>query len=372
MNILFIRQRSPQSLTRFVSRWPSLSQRFAAPPRSLLLLAARYPATWGKRVIDLEHDPIQPSELASADAAVLSETVPRGAGLRQFVKRCSHATIGWIIRRSNASQPLLPLDEGRAHTSEEIPRWDLANPADYSSVSIPLSNAVRPSDSNGSCPVRVCRSPESLIAELECLAVAGWTQPIVLNTGTLRAKDINLGTLLQAVARWPNPLRARQLQAEVALEDATDDDFMDQLLAAGIRDIMLVLPIGGREYPELKNERTFVAFLKELQRRGIQVRSGMPVRDPSASWLGFVRNTVRLHSAGLDRSLSQLLGAPLLQPRAVAALAAARCAGLKASKLVRPIGSALHRMSGMHLNLLPLLLTLAACSELQCTADGLR
>jgi len=365
MSLLLIRLRSPDALRRLALPTTPLMHRLAGPPRRLLTLAASYPADWTKRVIDVRGQTLAPSTLHPGDTAVLDPEVGTCRSLRPIVRACARASIALILPRSMACDgtPRQPFPASAELNTR--PLWSLVDIDDYPVVSVPIcvdADVMTPRS-------RPIRSPESLLDELTDLAAAEVSVPIHLYgaDGSWRS-DEGLDLLVELGSDRPR-VGPRQLRAELSAEDASDARVVESLRAAGIRDVTLTVPLGSPGGTPTTDDGLLIGLLKRLQRSGLQVLGGVPLRDRAASWADFVRDVARLHASGADRSLVQLLGAPIGSRYLPAALRAARAARISVAGFVRGSAAALRR-ARRRSGIAPLIATIAIYSELQYAADA--
>ncbi len=373
MNLFLIRPRYPSALLRFASPDTPLMHRLLAPPRRLLSLAAAYPTSWQKRVIDLSRSAFDSTALRPGDTAILGWALGSMRGLRRIVKMCRDAAVHLILPK-----PSTPAGGTPSHgelppcgSAERLPLWDLVSLNEYSTVSIPVCESPSATHEADAAPVRF-RAPEGVIEELDRLQRSSWAGPMHLyaRDGSWAADEAL--TLLDALARRADGAeRAYRLCAEFTTEDAADRRVTSLMVNAGIREVTLTMPVGAVERDGLGDDRSLIGLVKTLQRAGLQVRGGVPVRDRRSTWTGLARDVTRLRLTGMDRTLRQLLGSPLGARHMAVALRAGQCAGL--SSVARQIGSLLARCVrlGVRPDVLPLLATIAAYSELQYAADAL-
>jgi len=372
MNLFLVRARSPKRLMRFAAQWPPLLHRLASPPRSLLALASRLPASWKVTLLDLEAGPVEAAALRSCDAAILDREIGSSGTLRRLARRCVDAAAGLVVRGRRAGGAVLDWiasrnDGGRGG---ETPRWDLADPRGYPVLSVPVCD-LQPDACRDEGALSFCfRTPDAVIEELESIAEAGWTQPIVLHTRGARWSASEATEVLDGLAGWTHPQGRRQLQAEIRIDELRDAALAERLLRAGVRDVSLLFPIGDEVSPSLQSETALVDELKRLQRAGFRIRSGVPVRESASTWDGFVRGAAQLRRAGLDRTLALLLGTRDALPRVGQTLAVAKSAGLSVGKLVSALRRSSRRMEADARGGFPLALAVAVFSELRVVVDG--
>jgi len=369
MNLVLIRPRIPSAVLRFAPPATPLMHRLLAPPRRLLALAAAVPAAWPKRLLDLTQTAFRASSLRPGDTAILGRTLGRARALRKIPAAYASPLIQWILPKSpdmagGAPPPGAPPPDA---TAEALPLWELVNTNAYPIVSIPVCESPPSTPGIG----RRFRAANSVVDELDRLAKRCCRGPIHLYAPDTSWNSGEGLALLAALAHRGTAPSTRPLRAELTVTDAADPEVVSSMTSAGIRDVVLTLPLGGEATrTTVPDDRSLIQLLKRLQRAGLQICGGVPLRDRSATWADFARDVERLRDSGMDRTLIQLLGSPIGTRHAAAAVRAAWSSGLASMSTMRTLLGACLR-SGVRPSAIPLAMTIAVYSQLQYAVDAL-
>lgn len=319
MNLLLVRLRSPKIVKSLLRGVSALSNRIESPPRRLLRIAASVPHHWGKQLVDLRGRGLNAEDLDWTDCAILDSSLEQQRECAHTVRSMERSAIELCSSGPGnpASRRHVSLGELRLPLRlQPVPNWRVADLSQYSSVSIPLHSTADESLSVrgdfGSSSVEEMRSADEIIEELNHLYVAGWRKHIHLFTSVDGESDTDwMRRVFERLERWRLGKTLGGLSADLCASEMAARAVVTQAVDAGITDVYLRFPLDAEDTNGLQSEDDLIAFLKFLQRAGIQVRGGMPITQSDVEWEESLEQAARLHALKLDRLLAQLLGAPL-------------------------------------------------------------
>ena len=90
MKILLIYPEFPDTFWSFKHALKFVRKRASSPPLGLLTVAAMLPASWEKRLVDLNIQTLTEKDLAWADMALISAMTAQRASTHQVIERCAN------------------------------------------------------------------------------------------------------------------------------------------------------------------------------------------------------------------------------------------------------------------------------------------
>lgn len=324
MNVLLVYPQIPETFWSFKHALRFASRRAAFPPLGLLTVAAMLPATWDKKLVDMNATRLSERDLKWADYVFISAMVAQQDSAREVIRRSKAlgkkvVAGGPLFRRGYESfgfegvdhlvigeaEELMPhlvrdIEDGCAAalyealdrpdvTRSPVPMWALVNPRHYEMMSLQYSRG---------CPFNcefcdivlmnghVPRTKNScqVLAELDALYEYGWRGSVFFTDDNFIGNKRKLKEeVLPAIVSWNRRNGYRfSFFTEASINLADDEELMHLMSDAGF-DVVFV----GIESPnedslvecnKIPNaHRDLLADVKTIQRHGMQVQGGFIV-----------------------------------------------------------------------------------------------
>ena len=214
--------------------------RAAFPPLGLLTVAAMFPQNYVLRVIDMNTEPLEDSDLEWADIVFTSTMIVQRVSLQDVIDRCNRAgipvvsggphpttfhneirvwiTLCWMKSRETFDAFLEDLESGDARSiyrarrkpdvsKTPIPRFDLIDLDNYHSMGVQFSRGC-PFDCEF-CDItklygRIPRtkSPSQMVAEFDALYRLGWRGQVFLVDDNFIGNKRDAMNVLPALTEW--------------------------------------------------------------------------------------------------------------------------------------------------------------------------
>lgn len=355
MKALLIHPPFPATFWSFAHALPFVRKKAALPPLGLLTVGALLPASWEKRLVDVNVRDLTDADLSWADYAFIGGMAIQREGAQEVIRRCGEAGVPvvaggplytsdfedlpevdhFILDEAEVTLPrfLADLHAGRAErvyradgfadvTRSPVPLWELADLRQYQSVGIQYSRGC-PYDCEF-CNVtalfgRVPRvkAADQVTRELNALRRSGWRGQVFFTDDNLVGYRKHVKReLLPALIDWRRSQSAMgpfYTQASINMVD--DDELLDMMVDAGFDTIFI-----GIETPEEEGllesnkkhnmKRDLLDDVRNLHRRGIQVQAGFIVGFDSDEPSIFERQIRFIQNSGIVTAMVGLLQAP--------------------------------------------------------------
>jgi radical SAM superfamily enzyme YgiQ (UPF0313 family) len=270
-----------------------LGKRSSMPPLGLLTVAAMFPASWELRLVDLNVEPLDDSDVGWADLVLTSTMVVQQRSLREVLARCialgKPVAVGgphptsfsseiagadhFLLGEVEETFPRFLADWGAgravreyrpeskpALTTTPVPRFDLLDLSAYGSMALQFSRGC-PFDCEF-CDItklfgRVPRTKtnEQMLAELDALHSLGWRGALFLVDDNFIGNKREAMRLLPAIAAWQRqhgfPF---DLYTEASINLARSEPLMDAMVKAGFS--MVFVGIESPNPEALRHPRT--------------------------------------------------------------------------------------------------------------------
>ncbi|QJT07729.1 B12-binding domain-containing radical SAM protein [Oceanidesulfovibrio marinus] len=354
MNILLVYPNCPETFWNFRAALSYVSRKATLPPLGLLTVAAMLPASWERRLIDLNVRSLSDADISWADMVFIGGMIVQKDSALQVARRCKDmgkTVVGggplfnaltddfaevvdhFVLGEAEITLPMfledlaqdVPKREYASDVRPEIttvpiPEWRLINPRDY---------YVMPLQYSRGCPFncefcdivllngRIPRTkpPEQMMAEVQALYDAGWRGGVFIVDdnfiGNTRAVKRFLPELIawQKAHRYPFTFIT---EASVNLSD--DAELMRLMSEANFNKVFL-----GIETPEessLKEcgkhqntSRDLVQAVRTIQGHGMQVMAGFIVGFDSDTESTFDIQIRFIQTVGVVTAMVGLLNA---------------------------------------------------------------
>jgi len=355
MNILLIYPEFPDTFWSFKHALKFVRKKASSPPLGLLTIASMLPATWEKRLVDMNVQNLREKDLAWADMVMISAMTVQRQSTDEVIARAKSAgkTIiaggplftaepeafplvdHLILNEAEITLPLFLSDLGhgqlqRVYQTDEfaditktpVPMWELANLRHYDSLSLQFSRG---------CPFNCdfcnvtallghrmrLKTTDQLIAELDKIYALGWRRNIfIVDDNFIGNKRILKQEVLPAMIEWRKGKKGCLFLTEASVNLSDDDTLIELMVRAGFTQVFV-----GIETPDeaalaecsksQNRNRDLVGAVKKLQQMGLQVMGGFIVGFDADDETIFERMIDFIQRSGIVTAMVGLLQAPV-------------------------------------------------------------
>jgi radical SAM superfamily enzyme YgiQ (UPF0313 family) len=352
MKVLLVYPEFPDTYWSFRHALRFIGKRSAFPPLGLLTVSAMLPASWERRLVDLNVRSLKSSDIEWADIVLATAMLVQRESLHDVVKRCKakgkrvaiggpyvtttlemveadHIFLGEA--ETTVPQFIADLERGEAKPVYQaaerpplsitpIPHFQIAELKRYSSMSIQFSRG---------CPfncefcdiieiygrVPRTKSNAQMIAELDALRDVGWRGPLFIVDDNFIGNKKNVRRFLPELAAWQErndyPFA---LFTEASVNLADDDALLKDMQRAGFYRVFLGIetPVEEslKEAQKTQNRGNLLESVQKIQTYGMEVMAGFIVgfdNDPDDIFerqIKFIRDSaIPLAMVGLLNAL---------------------------------------------------------------------
>ena len=328
LKALLVYPEFPNTYWSFKHALPFAGKRSAYPPLGLLTLSSMLPATWEKRLVDMNVRRLRDADLRWADIVFASAMIVQQDSLRGVIDRCkalgvrvavggpfvstgmehvadadflfpgeAETTVPEFLRdlEMGVPQHVYQSDEKPDLTGSPVPDFSLVQMSRYSSMAIQYSRG---------CPFncefcdiieiygRVPRTKtnEQMLTELDALYRTGWRGPLFIVDDNFIGNKKNVRRLMPDLCEWmerhKHPFR---LFTEASVNLADDDELLALMKRANFRRVFLGIetPVEEslKETQKSQNtRRSLIESVRRIQSYGMEVMAGFIVgfdHDPA-------------------------------------------------------------------------------------------
>ena len=355
MNILLVYPQSPSTFWSFRNAVKFISKKSAEPPLGLITVAAMLPATWDKKLIDMNIRPLKDEHILWADFVFLTGMTIHKESFKKVLRRCNalnrKVVAGgpmvsfdykefpevdhFVLNEAEITLPrfLEDLEKGRArqiYSSKKfpdicrtpVPLWNLLEKDKYSSMSIQYSRGC-PHNCEF-CSITVLnghkprtKSSAQFLAELEALYMSGWRDGVfIVDDNFIGNKKKLKNDFLPALIEWSKahdyPF---EFTTEVSINLADDARLMSLMSLAGFNHTFVGIETTHSaslaECGKKQNiERDLLSSVRKLHQAGLRVSGGFILgfdHDPPSI---FKDMTAFIQNSGVVTAMVGLLNAP--------------------------------------------------------------
>ena len=354
MKALLVYPVFPETYWSFRHALSFVGKKAAFPPLGLLTVSAMLPETWQRRLVDMNVEPLTPSDIEWADIVFLSAMIVQRESLDQVVKLCKElgrrvAVGGPYVSTSSDLVPdadfifvgeaetTLPdfiddLKSGspkRIYQAVERPSLLSTPVPDFSLIDINQYSSMNVQFSRG-CPFscEFCdiieiygRSPrtkssEQMLAEMESMRVAGWSGTVFIVDDNFIGNKREVRKFLPDLIAWSERNNFPfSFLTEASVNLAEDDVLLEMMQSAGFHRVFLGIetpaPASLKEANKSQNtKRDLLESVRKIQSYGIEVMAGFIVgfdNDPDDIFerqINFIRDSaIPLAMVGLLTAL---------------------------------------------------------------------
>jgi len=354
MKALLVYPDYPDTFWSFKYALKFIAKKAVYPPLGLLTVAAMLPTDWEPRLIDMNVTPLRDEDLCWADVVLISAMSIQTQSVRAVIERCktlhipiiaggplftcmpeSFTDVDYLVlNEAEVTFPLFLHDFTHGHaahcyTSSEradlhqtpIPRWDLINFRNYSSMNIQYSRGC-PFDCEfcnitslyGRTPRT--KSTGQVLTELDRLHAHGWRGNIFfVDDNFIGPKQLVRDDLLPALIAWMTVRKHPfAFNTQLSLNIADDPAILSQLVAAGFATVFIGIESPNEasllECNKTQNKnRDLLTNIRSIQRAGLQVQAGFIVGFDNDPTTIFERLIVFIQESGIVMAMVGLLNA---------------------------------------------------------------
>jgi radical SAM superfamily enzyme YgiQ (UPF0313 family) len=355
VNVLLCYPACPQSYWSFHYALRFVRKRATYPPLGLITVAAMLPATWQKKLVDINVTPLRDSDIAWADYVFISAMDIQRDSAREVVARCRALgvktaaggplfTCGYeafpeidhiLCGEGELTVPAFLADlaagipkriyeaEGWADLRDTpAPLWELVDMRQYTGMNIQYSRGC-PYDCEF-CSVTAlfghrprCKSADQVLCELSALYEAGWRGSVFFVDDNFIGNKRKLKEeLLPALIRWMEERRYPfSFSTEASINLADDDGLMEMMVRAGFEMVFVGIETPHEqsltECNKVQNKgRDLLASVKRIQASGLEVQGGFIVGFDSDDTPVFTSIIDFIQKSGIVSAMVGLLNAP--------------------------------------------------------------
>ncbi len=355
MNILLVYPTYPDTFWSFKYALKFISKKASLPPLGLLTVSAMLPATWKRKLVDMNVEKLKDKDILWADYVFISGMSIQKESAKSVIGRCASLGVpviaggpmftagheefedvaSFVLNEAEITLPqfLDDLEKGqpkRVYSSDlwaditktPVPDWDLLKMKKYASMNIQYSRGC-PFDCEF-CNITVLygrrprtKDKDQLLAELESLYARGWKGGIFLvddnfigNKAKLKSETLPAVTEWMKKRKYPFPLFS-----EVSINLSDDEELMSMMARAGFDTVFVGIESPHEESlvecSKFQNKnRDLTACVQKIQKFGMEVQGGFIVgfdSDPSSI---FDRLVAFIQESGIVTAMVGLLNAP--------------------------------------------------------------
>lgn len=355
MKILMVYPKYSESFWSFNHALKFIGKKAAYPPLGLLTVAALLPASWDKRLIDMNVKKISENDITWADMVFISAMAIQRQAVSEVIKLCkkfekiivaggplftmepsAFDEIDHLVLNEgevNLPRFLKDFEKGtlqRIYDGKEwpslfdspIPLWDLIDLKDYASMSVQFSRG---------CPFHCdfcnitslfgknprLKTAVQLLEELDSLYYRGWRGGVfIVDDNFIGNKGIIKREVLPALINW---MKLKKFPftfvTETSVNLADDDELLDLMRNAGFSNVFVGIETPSEEgIDECKKyqnaNRNLLHSVSKIQSFGIQVSAGFIVGFDSDTPNIFDKMIKFIEQSGITTAMVGLLNAP--------------------------------------------------------------
>lgn len=355
MKTLLVYPRNPDTFWSYRYALRFISRKAGFPPLGLLTVAALLPASWPKKLIDCNVEPLVDRDLEWADHVFVSAMAAQSSSAHEIIARCkekgkrivaggplftAHAEAydhvdHLVLNEAELTLPefLDDLRQGSARhlyrtdrwadiTRAPVPLWNLVNVNQYGSMNIQYSRGC-PYDCEF-CDITVLlgRIPRTkachqVLGELDALYLTGWRGGVFFVDDNFIGNRAKLRReILPALEKWSqhhdHPFN---FNTEASINLADDEELMCKMVSAGFDTVFVGIESPNDEsLLECKKtpnrNRDLESSVKRIQAAGLEVQGGFIVGFDSDPATIFDRVVRFIQDTGIVTAMVGLLNAP--------------------------------------------------------------
>ncbi len=355
MKILLVNPEVPNTFWSLKSALKFVSKKALLPPLGLLTVASMLPASFEKKLIDMNVTPLHDRDITWADYVFITGMVIQKKSVDQVIERCKKLNTrivaggplftvfpgGYlhidhlVLKEAEITLPAFLSDLEKGHpepfyTTREkpdlkntpIPQWDLINMKKYALMCIQFSRG---------CPFNCdfcditallghkvrTKTTSQIIDELENLYVHKWRGDVFFVDDNFIGNRQQLkNELLPAITNWMNKKkRPFSFNTQTSIDLVDDEELMTMMAGAGFSSVFIGIESPNEsslaECNKIQNTgRDIVAAVKKIQRFGLQVQAGFILGFDNDKPGVFDKLISLIQDSGVVTAMVGLLNAP--------------------------------------------------------------
>jgi radical SAM superfamily enzyme YgiQ (UPF0313 family) len=354
MKILLVYPDYEETFWSFKKVLKILGKKAAYPPLGLLTVAAMFPNSWEKKLVDMNTDILKDEHIKWADYIFISAMIVQKESTRRIINKAKKFkkpivgggplfTTGWeeftdidhiflgevedtfsefVNDFENSTLKKIYAGDGFPDIKKiAIPDWNSINIKNYNSLCIQLSRGCPFNcefcdvvQLNGRVPR--FKSKEQLIAELGALYKRGWRAGVFfVDDNFIGNKALLKKEYLPAIIEWQkNKKYPFTFNTQTSINIADDKDLMELMVEAGFTTVFI-----GIETPDASSleecgkfqnkNRNLVESVKRIQNAGMEVQGGFILGFDSDKASIFQRQIEFIQKSGIVTAMVGLLTA---------------------------------------------------------------
>jgi radical SAM superfamily enzyme YgiQ (UPF0313 family) len=320
VKVLLVNPEFPDTYWSFRHALPFEGKRCAFPPLGLLTVSALLPATWERRLVDLNIEKLRSSDIEWADIVMATAMLVQKDSLRELVRRAKdlgkRVVIGGpyitttvedlpeadhiFLGEAETTLPLFIEDLARgeakpSYQAAERPPLSATPLADFSLANMKRYSAMSVQYSRG-CPfscefcdiieiygrVPRTKSNQQMLAEFDALYDLNWRGTLFVVDDNFIGNKKNVRQLLPALAKWQKERGYPfSLLTEASLNLADDEPLLAGMRDAGFHRVFVGIetPVEEslHEAQKSQNRGDLLGSVKKIQSYGLEVMAGFIV-----------------------------------------------------------------------------------------------
>ncbi len=353
-NILLIYPKYTKTFWSFDNILGILGKKASFPPLGLLTISSMLPKQWNKKLVDVNVDNLNDSDIKWADFIFISAMIVQKDSTTQIIERVKNFnkpivcggplfTTGWesmpkvdhlfigeaedTIRQfvedanNNSLKEIYKSNDFPDISQVPLPDWSLINISRYHSMCIQYSRGCPFNCEfcdvvilNGRTPR--AKTKEQVISELDALYQAGWRGGIFFVDDNLIGNKQKLkNEILPAIISWQQKRRFPfSFNTQVSINLSDDEQLINLLVEAGFTTVFVGIETPDEasleECSKYQNKnRDLVQSVKKLQNLGLEVQGGFIVGFDSDTPSIFQRQIEFIQKSGIVTAMVGLLSA---------------------------------------------------------------
>jgi radical SAM superfamily enzyme YgiQ (UPF0313 family) len=354
MNILLVYPEFPDTFWSFKHALKFVMKKSSSPPLGLLTVAAMLPATWEKRLVDMNVSKLKPADLAWADMVFVSAMAVQRDSVLDILPKIKAAgkiivaggplftaepeaypdVDHLVLNEAEITLPLFLSDLGRGKpqpiyatdefadlTKTPVPLWELIDLRYYDSLSLQFTRG---------CPFNCdfcnvtallghkmrLKTTKQLITELDKIYDLGWRRGIfIVDDNFIGNKRVLKEEVLPAMIDWRKGKKGCLFTTEASVNLSDDNELVEMMVKAGFSQVFIGIEtpddVALAECSKSQNRnRDLVSSVQKLQQMGLQVMGGFIVGFDSDDETIFQRMIDFIQKTGIVTAMVGLLQAP--------------------------------------------------------------
>jgi radical SAM superfamily enzyme YgiQ (UPF0313 family) len=355
MNVLFVYPRYPNTYWSFSGVLKYIKKKAIFPPLGLLTVASMTPPAWNKKLIDVNVEPLQDSDIQWADMVFVSAMIVQKYNAVEIIKRSKYfgkvVVVGgplfttmsadfedlgvdhFILDEGEMTLPpfLDDLSQGKAKhiyrsverpdiTRTPIPMWSLIDPNNYYGMMVQFSRGCPFNCEfcdivimNGRIPRT--KSPSQILAELQAIYDTGFRGFFFFVDDNFIGNKTKVKALLRELIIWQKDRNYPfNFLTEASLNLAEDEELLQLMAKANFKSVFLGIETPSieslKECGKLQNTKhDLVEAVKKIQGYGLMVMGGFIVGFDSDTTSIFDAQIAFIQRTGITTAMVGMLGA---------------------------------------------------------------